>query len=829
MSLLAGLSSPDASALPGEATLRHRMTIAAAIAGAAFVGFGLIMWIAANWDDLGRMQKFGLVGGAFGLACLAAMAHRALRIPGALVAFCAIGGLFALFGQVYQSGSDPWTLFALWAALGLPLAIAARHDAVWLPWTVVAFTAIPLWTVTVSGSDWAVPSAIALGVWLAGAAITAALWLLNHRTSGESHWSFRLAAISTIGLITSIALPAIFAGSMRGDVVLGGLLALGGIIAVMAMLTPMEFGVMAVAGMAIDAMLISLLVKLVAVDTRSFEPVSFLLIGLLSAAIVAASAAALLKLLRQRSPAQPESDDPQTPALAGAPGQRISTWPVTVMSGFGALLAAIPCLFFYALAFKDLLRDGAGIYALGLATIAGGLAIMRFSKPLGFGQQFGFIALVVGLLLFSGGIIRDTSFRNAALGLFLLLTALAVVISVGWVQSLFGAAAASALTVFLSSTTGRAGFASELKFTSFSWITVAALAAMLLVLLGPVYRSAETGRLRAGLERYAQGFAASAILGLIGSAGQTFLLGAASGLPMPTSGAAILAGWTPGRIVSLVLALAGSGLLLWRERALRLPAMFVILAVLLVLSAITNNLGAAVLIGAIAFTFGHRVLAGFAFIACLWIIGTLYYWLGWSLTQKAWLMIGLGAILGLAAVLSGLRRDATAPMPQVAGWPATMAALLVGLSGAATAGIVGKGVMDKEAILSSGRSVYIALAPVDPRSLMQGDYMALRFALPTLGKLEDSKDPPQVVAKVDARRIATVTRLAGAQPALAADEMRLTLKRRRGAWILGTDAWYFREGKAKVFEAAKFGEFRVAADGETMLVGMTDQNLSPLR
>ena len=35
----------------------------------------------------------------------------------------------------------------------------------------------------------------------------------------------------------------------------------------------------------------------------------------------------------------------------------------------------------------------------------------------------------------------------------------------------------------------------------------------------------------------------------------------------------------------------------------------------------------------------------------------------------------------------------------------------------------------KEQHLKEGKIVYLQLAPVDPRSIMQGDYMMLRFAI----------------------------------------------------------------------------------------------------
>ena len=45
--------------------------------------------------------------------------------------------------------------------------------------------------------------------------------------------------------------------------------------------------------------------------------------------------------------------------------------------------------------------------------------------------------------------------------------------------------------------------------------------------------------------------------------------------------------------------------------------------------------------------------------------------------------------------------------------------------------LVNRAIWDKEQQLRDGRVVLLALAPVDPRSLMQGDYMRLRYAVET--------------------------------------------------------------------------------------------------
>jgi uncharacterized membrane-anchored protein len=109
--------------------------------------------------------------------------------------------------------------------------------------------------------------------------------------------------------------------------------------------------------------------------------------------------------------------------------------------------------------------------------------------------------------------------------------------------------------------------------------------------------------------------------------------------------------------------------------------------------------------------------------------------------------------------------------------------------------------------------VFVELAPVDPRSLMQGDYMRLNFRIPSEPQLDGvvTGTRPRVVARRDARGIASLVRLDDGTPLLA-DEVAIELTPKNGRWTLVTDAWFFREGDAARWAKAKYGEFRV--DGE---------------
>ena len=133
----------------------------------------------------------------------------------------------------------------------------------------------------------------------------------------------------------------------------------------------------------------------------------------------------------------------------------------------------------------------------------------------------------------------------------------------------------------------------------------------------------------------------------------------------------------------------------------------------------------------------------------------------------------------------------------------------------------------KERLVRDGESVLLELAPRDPRSLMQGDYMVLRYrvaedATSAVAHLPD--DGQLVVALEDG--VAVFRRIHDGG-ALAQDERLLRFRRRNGL-SLGAESYFFEEGSAGIFAAARYGELRVAADGSSVLVGLRDDNREPL-
>jgi hypothetical protein len=112
--------------------------------GAAQLIAGIVFFFAYNWRELGDLAKVALpqifMGAGFvGWALLPARSR--LGAISGILATVMIGVSMGVVGQVYQLGADPWTLFAAWAALALPLALIARNDAHFTVWALIASTA----------------------------------------------------------------------------------------------------------------------------------------------------------------------------------------------------------------------------------------------------------------------------------------------------------------------------------------------------------------------------------------------------------------------------------------------------------------------------------------------------------------------------------------------------------------------------------------------------------------------------------------------------------------------------------------------------------------
>ena len=272
-----------------------------AVLAAALGGMGVVMWIAANWETLGRFGRFGLLQALVLAAGVAAAMRPAARAPLGLLALLGIGALFAYFGQTYQTGADPWQLFALWGVLALPLCLGARSDVLWAPWALVMMTAISLWTHTHSGHRWSVEPqqlSVHLYAWLTTLALVGGLSQVLQRFTGAGIWAFRTATTLAVVTITLTAMGGLFHDTVAPQYSLGGLLLA---VSAGALCYRRAFDVFALSAVALglNALLVGGLGRwLIETDHGGDWIGSLLLLGLFAAGLLSASVSAILKLSR---------------------------------------------------------------------------------------------------------------------------------------------------------------------------------------------------------------------------------------------------------------------------------------------------------------------------------------------------------------------------------------------------------------------------------------------------------------------------------------------------------------------------------------------------
>jgi uncharacterized membrane-anchored protein len=130
-------------------------------------------------------------------------------------------------------------------------------------------------------------------------------------------------------------------------------------------------------------------------------------------------------------------------------------------------------------------------------------------------------------------------------------------------------------------------------------------------------------------------------------------------------------------------------------------------------------------------------------------------------------------------------------------------------------------VYQREREIAVGRTLILKLAPLDPRSLMQGDYMRLRYDIANQVPTEPAKGV--VYLNPDDRGLATTastTKSPGSIP--------LLYRRHRYQVKFGVDTFLFQEGMAKEYDRAKYAELKVTEKGGATLLQLLDENFTPI-
>lgn len=138
-------------------------------------------------------------------------------------------------------------------------------------------------------------------------------------------------------------------------------------------------------------------------------------------------------------------------------------------------------------------------------------------------------------------------------------------------------------------------------------------------------------------------------------------------------------------------------------------------------------------------------------------------------------------------------------------------------------GYINYSIYAKEKIINEGSLILLKLAPVDPRSLMQGDYMILNYGL-RIRENQKFNKTGYCVVKIDKNNVAKVIRLQPEKTPLREGE-KIIKYHAPDRWNLniGAESFFFEEGQGEKFEKAEYGGIKVDKNGNSILIGLYDK------
>ena len=245
-----------------------------------------------------------------------------------------------------------------------------------------------------------------------------------------------------------------------------------------------------------------------------------------------------------------------------------------------------------------------------------------------------------------------------------------------------------------------------------------------------------------------------------------------------------------------------------------------------------------------------RAFFGLLVLAFIVYLGGFYYQLSIPLLYKGVLLVSFAVIFAIVTLFLHARYKSPS-QSAVENYPVFKAPIgLVGVFLIALLGAVNYKVQQFEDVLATGKPVVLKIAPADPRSLMQGDYMVLNYAILSelqqsqfssesnesnettgIDELSPSGKKAYILVHLDKNHVAT---LCEAQSEIPTDFKHCTPNvylpiRYNGSWLpkLPSQDYFFAEGKGEYYAQAEYAEYRFK-DGILLLARLLDKDLKGL-
>ena len=180
--------------------------------GIGFTVIGTVFFFAYNWADLHKFAKIGLVQGLIiATTMLVLLPKISSNISNIILtgASVLVGVLFAVFGQIYQTGANAYDFFLGWTVFITLWVLVSNFAPLWLIYVVLINTTLIFYSAQVA-QDWSDIFVITLLFIVNTVAVIAFTLLSNYKKIvNVPHWFLNAVALAsttyaTIGIITGI-------------------------------------------------------------------------------------------------------------------------------------------------------------------------------------------------------------------------------------------------------------------------------------------------------------------------------------------------------------------------------------------------------------------------------------------------------------------------------------------------------------------------------------------------------------------------------------------------------------------------------------------------
>ncbi|WP_071058390.1 GDYXXLXY domain-containing protein [Pelistega sp. MC2] len=818
-------------------SLKTHLSFITLLMGVGFASSGIITWIAANWSVLSNSQKlYGTQGLFFLCVIMSFFLYKKQWFSGsqgvAFLSVVIIGGLFALIGQIYQTGANAWELFAIWSLLQIPLIVTVPNP---FNLSLLIITS----TLSLLFYQQYISSLIGISLLIIGLFFLTVSEVLRHFTA-DTQWRLTQRISSFIVLCGSIYILESVA--MHSLII--------GLSCVLLFFYTKILKDVVISTIAILTIFATLLTSILNHFNIDFDGESLLL---LSCLLIIMCIAGIFYLLHYFHNQQQDQD---------------IHWAIQSLFVILMSIAFIPFVggILYFISSSDTVRfviPAIGLYLCGfflyqhqssliktlfsqvLITLSLGLFLSEYLL-----SQTQFSPLSLTPDLYAEGFSILISPENIRLFFYILLSVFTFIrIDVLWIRLL-----CINMMLFLFYD----GIANPMMFLYQSNLFTSSLFLvlfnpLLLTLVSGVYTvkkpSVQSYAVFLGLIFYS--FITSPIQDIIHNINVTsygFSDNDHNFFHHITGDLFIFSDNQPlayylNRLPLYLMSLAPAFTMLYITKGLSIGTrllsitLALLFGVLWILSPRMNLCACIILL---AFPLTRSGLLWLAITAMLVLLSCFYYNLDTALIYKSYLLLGLGIPFLLILTVT---RHHSSPKPlslpsfslpawSKIGYIATLCLTL---------GIANYAINRHENILNNGQSLIFKLSPTDPRSLMQGDYMELNYEELTVSSTEELTYAPSFwhqyetsyfLFTLDDKGIAHTCSISSSYPKhFAHCHPNLVMKVKRdynGRHHFPSHQYFFAEGKAEHFAQAEYGEFKVDKNGNAVLKQLLDENLTPL-